>query len=207
MHDTKNPSKVGLSMLGNEQFTWLTKEMRNSRANFLFVISGVSFMIPHTGTHGQSSVPNKDDSWTVFLYEREKLINFFDSLDRQVLLLTGDVHNCYSIKITDNVWEFNSGPLNSRNHLSSHLENIPSTGNVNLDGRSFNIRWSSYFLPDVPSDKLHFPFFCIIQINNVFNNPIMDNADRWVAFPDPQVVCQFYSGTTGELSYAESITK
>ncbi|MDX9880466.1 MAG: alkaline phosphatase D family protein [Prolixibacteraceae bacterium] len=207
MHDTKNPSKSGLSMLGKIQYNWLLEEMKNSKADFHFVISTVSFMIPHTGTHGKIGVPDKDDSWTAFLWEREKLLNFFDGLGKKVFILTGDVHNSYSIKITDNVWEFMGGPLSSRNHLSSHLDNIPPTGDVNLNGRPFNIRWSSYFLPDIPSKKLHFPIFCIVQINNVFNNPIVDNTDRWVKYPNPQVVFQFYSGITGELLYAESVTK
>ena len=62
---------------------------------------------------------NKDDAWTVFFDEREKLINAWDKLDKPVFVLTGDLHNSFVIKITDNVWEMASGPHNSNNHWAS----------------------------------------------------------------------------------------
>ena len=47
---------------------------------------------------------------------------------------------------------------------------------------------------------------CVVQVNNVFNNPLKAGQDRWVAFPRPQVIFQYYDGMTGELQYAEAIT-
>ena len=44
-----------------------------------------------------------------------------------------------------------------------------------------------------------------MQINNVFNNPQNLTDTRWVAFPKPQVIFQYYDGRTGQLRYAESI--
>ena len=44
-----------------------------------------------------------------------------------------------------------------------------------------------------------------MQVNNVLNNPLRPGQDRWVAYPRPQVVFQYYDGLTGELRYAESI--
>jgi alkaline phosphatase D len=207
MHDTKNPWKQGLSMLGEKQYNWLVNSVKKSKADFIFVVSSVSFMIPHTGTHRNIEVAGKDDSWTTFLEEREKLLNVFDNLDSKVFILSGDVHNSYSIEITDNVYEFLGGPISSRNHLSSHLNNIPPTGKVKNGGREFNIHWSTYLLPDTPNDKKNIPVFCVININNVCNNPVNNNSDRWIEYPNPQIVFQWYSGKDGKLLYAESIRK
>jgi alkaline phosphatase D len=44
-----------------------------------------------------------------------------------------------------------------------------------------------------------------VQVNNVFNNPLEADKARWVAFPHPPVVVQFFDGLTGDLLYAESI--
>jgi len=44
-----------------------------------------------------------------------------------------------------------------------------------------------------------------VQVNNVFNNPLKLGEDRWVAFPQPQVIFKYYDGLTGELLYAEAI--
>ena len=44
-----------------------------------------------------------------------------------------------------------------------------------------------------------------MQVNNVFNNPIEPDDTRWIAFPRPQVIFQYYNGKTGHLAYAESI--
>lgn len=40
-------------------------------------------------------------------------------LAQPVFLLSGDLHNSFVIKITDNVWEFASGPHSSGNHIVS----------------------------------------------------------------------------------------
>ena len=45
----------------------------------------------------------------------------------------------------------------------------------------------------------------VVQVNNVFNNPVEEGEDRWVKFPHPQIIFQYYSGWTGKLLYAESI--
>ena len=67
------------------------------------------------------------------------------------------------------------------------------------------IRWSSWFLSDIPRDQLLHPTYCVVQVNNVFNNPRKLGDTRWVAYPRPQVIFQYYDGRTGELKYAESI--
>jgi len=205
MHDVNEPDKPGLSMLGPTQRDWLLKGVRKSDADFLFVISSVNFMVPHVGG-GAIRATNKDDAWTVFLDERETLIEAFDALDQPVLLLTGDLHNSFAIRITENVWEFASGPHNSNNHWITDEGGRPANGRFQYGPRPVEIRWSTSFRPDIPRDQLLHPHFCIVQVNNVYNNPKrLGGEPRWVAFPRPQVVFQYYDGRTGELEYAESI--
>ncbi|HEY2932903.1 MAG TPA: alkaline phosphatase D family protein [Acidobacteriota bacterium] len=204
MHDVENPGKPGISMLGQKQKAWLKREMSASDADFFFVVSSVNLTVPHVGG-GAIRASNKDDAWTVFLREREELIAFWDSLGRPVFVLTGDLHNSFAIKVTDRVWEFASGPHNSSNHRAGDEGDRPANGVFDSRGRKVEIRWSSYFLDDIPRPQLRFPFYCVVQVNNVFNSPPQAGETRWVAFPRPQVIFQYYDGLTGDLRYAESI--
>jgi alkaline phosphatase D len=204
LHDTRNPTKKGLSMLGKRQKAWLMDGMRDSDADFLFVVSSVNMTIPHTGG-GYGTVIGKDEAWTVFIDEREQLIEFWDALDQPVMVLTGDLHNSLAIKITDNVWEFASGPHNSMNHPMTSESNRPPSGDFEYNGRNVNIRWSTYFHDDISRDNRVYPHYCVVQVNNVFNNPLELGGERWLSFPQPQVIFKFYDGLTGELKYAESI--
>ncbi len=204
MHDTREPDRPGLSMLGRQQREWLLDGMRQSDADFLFVISSVNFMVPHVGG-GAVRAENKDDAWTVFLDERERLIDFWDQLGKPVMVLTGDLHNSFVIQITDNVWEMASGPHNSNNHWASDEGDRPANGKFKYGPREVDIQWSSYFRTDIPRDQLKGPGYCVVQINNVFNNPQRVGGERWVAFPRPHVIFQYFDGYTGKLRYAHSI--
>ena len=204
MHDTRNPDKPGLSMLGPRQRKWLMDGTRESDADFLFVVSSVNFMVPHVGG-GAVRATNKDDAWTVFFDEREKLIEHFDKLNRPVFVLTGDLHNSFVIRITDNVWEMASGPHNSNNHWASDEGDRPPNGKFKYGPREVDIRWSTYYRTDIPRDQLLYPTYCVVQVNNVFNNALKLGGQRWVAYPRPQVIFRFYDGRTGRLRYAESI--
>lgn len=209
MHDTSDPFKK-VSMLGPVQRDWLIEGVQSSDADFVFVVSSVNFMVPHVGG-GAVRGSNKDDAWTVFFDERERLIDVFDELDRPVLVLTGDLHNSFAIQITDNVYEFASGPHNSHNHWASDEGDRPANGPFQYGPRPVDILWSTYFRTDVPRDRLAHPTYCVVQVNNVFNNPIVFDqpdqppVDRWVAFPQPQVIFQYYDGRTGQLRYAHSV--
>jgi alkaline phosphatase D len=204
MHDTKDPYKKGISMLGLVQRDWLIEGMKNSDADFIFVVSSVNFTVPHVGG-GKVRSTNKDDAWTVFFDEREKLINVWDSLNKPVLVLTGDLHNSFAIKITDNVWEFASGPHNSQNHHAGDEGDRLANGPFKYGPREVDIRWSTYFRSDIPRPMLKRPTFCVVTINNVFNNPKQPGKDRWVAYPKPHVLFQYYDGKTGNLQYAEPV--
>lgn len=204
MHDLDNPNKKGISMLGLEQKAWLKEGMKNSDADFLFVVSSVNLMIPHVGG-GAVRAKNKDDAWTVFLEEREEMIRFWDGLGKPVLVLTGDLHNSFAIKVSERVWEFASAPHNSQNHRASDEGDRPANGIFDSRGRKCDIRWSSYFLNDIPRPQLRHTFYCVVQVNNVFNNPLEIGEERWVAFPRPQLIFQYYDGHTADLRYAEAI--
>ena len=204
MHDTREPGKPGLSMLGQEQREWLLEGQKRSDADFHFVVSSVNFMVPHVGG-GKVRAENKDDAWTVFLDEREKLIDFWDALPVPVFMLTGDLHNSFVIRVTDNVWEFASGPHNSQNHVASDEGDRPPNGPFQYGPRQVDIRWSTYFRPDIPRALLKYPTYCVVQVNNVFDNPLRPGAKRWIAFPRPQVIFQYFNGKTGALRYAEAV--
>ena len=208
LHNVDNPGNPKATMLGKQQLNWLKTEIKKSKADFLFIVSSVNFMVPHVGSGGGSdkqATIKKDDAWTVFLKEREELIEFWDGLDKGVFVLTGDLHNSFAIKITDNVYEFASGPHNSINHAPMKDEGgRPSNGKFKYGPRECDIRWSSYAMEDIPRAHRTFPHYCVVQINNVFNNPVKRGGERWFAFPHPQVIFHFHDALTGDLRYSES---
>lgn len=208
MHDVKKRDKPGTSMLGKSQQEWILQSMKESDADFFFVVSTVPFMIPHSGAGGfEADEENKEEAWTGFFDERELLIREWDKIGKKVFVMTGDLHNSFAIKITNNVWEFCCGPHNSVNHVPKLDEsNRPATGKFKFGPRECDIRWSSYVLPDVPRHDRLFPHFCVVQVNNVFDMPKKSDEVRLVAFPHPQIIFQYYDGRTGELAYAESIS-
>lgn len=206
LHDIKNPAKKGVSMIGRTQRNWLINAMRRSKADFFFVVSSVNFMVPHVGGGGHHfDAATKDDAWTVFLEEREMLINFWDSIGKPVFVLTGDLHNSFAIKITDRVWEFASGPHNSVNHRAIDEGGRPVNGPFKYGPRACDIRWSTTAMEDIERMNRMFPHYCVVQVNNVFNNPIKRGDTRWIAYPKPQVIFQYFSGLTGKLAYSETI--
>lgn len=200
IHNKNDPWKKGISMIGEAQNSWLKEEMEKSQADFLFVVSSVNFTIPHVGP----GPPGKDEAWTAYMNEREDLIEFWDSLNKPVMVLTGDLHNSFVIKITDRIWEFASGPHNSGNHILENEGNRPPTGDFEYNGRKVNIRWSTFFPNDVLRPRMS--VFCTVEVNNVVNIPVTPGETRWVVYPQPYVVLKYYNGVTGELLYAESVT-
>jgi phosphodiesterase/alkaline phosphatase D-like protein len=210
MHDVQQRDKPGVSMIGRHQRDWLLASMRDSDADFFFVISTVPFMIPHTGSGGATpgkNPENKEESWTGFFDERERLITEWEKLGKKVFVLTGDLHNSFAIRVTDDIWEFCCGPHNSVNHVPANDESgRPATGKWKFGPRECDIRWSSYILPDLPRLERLYPHFCVVQVNNVFNMPTRLGDKRLVAYPHPQVVFQYYDGRTGDLDYAEAIS-
>ncbi|HBM79074.1 MAG TPA: alkaline phosphatase, partial [Verrucomicrobiales bacterium] len=187
LHNVDKPDNPEATMLGKQQLKWLMDGIRESKSDFIFVVSSVNFMVPHVGSGGgtdKQAKIKKDDAWTVFLQEREELIEFWDGLNKAVFVLTGDLHNSFAIKITDNVYEFASGPHNSINHAPMKDEGgRPANGRFKYGPRACDIRWSSYAMEDIPRANRTFPHYCVVQVNNVFNNPVERDGERWFAFP------------------------
>jgi len=211
MHDVSNPNKPGISIMGKEQKEWLKREMANSDAEFFFIVSSVNFTVPHEGGTGGSKADGKpgqggrDDAWTSYIEERKEMIDFWGSLNKPVFLMTGDLHNSFAVQVTDRVWEFASGPHNSRNHALGAEGNRPVNGPFNSRGRDVDIKWSTAINNDVPPGLRYTPSYCVVQVNNCYNNPVEEGKDRWVPFPVPHVIFQYYNGLTGDLLYAETI--
>lgn len=207
-HDSRDPAKKGISMLGKEQREWLLREMAASDAEFLAVVSSVNFMIPHDGAGGMSAhAADKDDAWTAFVDEREQLIAAWEKIDKPVLVFTGDLHNSFAIRVTPKIWEFCCGPHNSRNHPLGSEGRRPPNGRFVSRGRECDIRWSTFYLDDTPRELRGQPVYAVVQVNNVFNNPIVPGQDRWIAYPQPQLIVKYHNGLTGELMYAEAVRK
>lgn len=211
MHDTRNPNK-DVSILGREQFDWLLEGLEKSDADFIFIVSSVNFMIPHIGGEAiRGGGANKDEAWTVFLRDREKLIETLDKMPQPSFILTGDLHNSFAIQITDNVYEFASGPHNSNNHYSKDEGDRPANGPYQYGPRPIDILWSTYLRPEIDRGSLLHPTYCVVQVNNVFNNPLVygkpagNTPERWVAFPRPQVIFSYFDGRSGKLRFAHSI--
>jgi len=61
-------------------------------------------------------------------------------------------------------------------------------------------------MDDMPGATRRMPHYCVVQINNVFDNPLKPGEERLKAFEHPQVIFQFYDGLTGKLKYAEAIS-
>ncbi len=206
MHDVEN-RRADKSMLGQRQKDWLRIDMKASTAEMFFIVSSVNFTIPHVGGTNDTAgaPPNKDDAWTVFLKEREELIEFWSTLGKPVFVLTGDLHNSFAIKITDNVWEFASGPHNSGNHPVTSEGGRPINGRYDSFGRPVDIRWSTYITPETPNHLRNRVVYGVVNVNNVFRNDRDSRRPAWVPYKRPQVVFQYYDGVTGDLLYAETI--
>ena len=210
LHDFDNPGRPDVSMLGKKQMDWLMDGLRESKADFRFLVSSVNFMIPHIGSGGgadKAGDVKKDDAWTVFLHDRERLIETADGTGKPTFILTGDLHNSYAIKVTDNVYEFASGPHNSINHAPEDDEgDRPANGKFQYGPRECDINWSSYAMTDMERLDRQFPHYCVVRVKNVFNQPQRaEGPDRWVAWSKPHVMFCFYNGFTGELAYVETI--
>jgi len=208
MHDIKKPFQPGVSMLGKKQKFWLKKHMKESDADFLFVVSTVNLMVPHVQVksrmHLKEYFKNKDEAWTAIAAEREELIKFWDSLGKPVFVLTGDLHNSFVVKISDNVYEFASGPHSSINHTLEHESYRPANGNFKSRGRSSEILWSTFLHNDIENIVRKRPNYCVVKVNNTFRQPVKEGVDVWAAYPKPQVIFQYYDGLNGELLYAQS---
>jgi phosphodiesterase/alkaline phosphatase D-like protein len=192
------------TMLGEGQKDWLLRRLKESEADVVFILSSVSFVIPHL-SEGPDGID--DQSWTGYIRERDELLKAFESSGKTVILLTGDLHNAFSVQISERIWEFSVGPIGSLNRATGRLDDtgVPSNGPYSSAGVDTTIGWSTHYLTDTPRQNRRMPVYAIVQMNNAFDSPDMKGNSRSVAFEKPQVVVQFYSASTGRLLYAESV--
>jgi hypothetical protein len=50
------------------------------------------------------------------------------------------------------------------------------------------------------------PIYTVIRVNNAYNIPREDGSDRWIAYPEPQIIIEFHDGFTGDLTFAYSVS-
>lgn len=197
-----------LFVLGDAQKQWLIDGVRETDAEFIFLISPDPWTIYHTAAHvGGSDTDDKGDGFPSFLHERKELLAVLDKLDKPVLIFTGDVHASASVKITDNVWEMMCGPLGSTGHPIATLGNPPRGGKWKSMGREVEIRWVTGFPNNLPYQRIRNSYYGVVQVNNVLKTAKPKGSGyQWVAYDQPQVVVQWYDGYTGKLAYAETVT-
>ena len=207
--DTRSRRRSSLNsdaptMLGEEQKRWLLERIEDSTASILFVLSSVSFTIPHV-----SNTPKgiDDQSWTGYAAERAELFQAFEDSGKTVILVSGDLHNAFSVKINDRLWEFSAGPIGSLNRAIGEPDGsgVPPNGPYLSAGIDTTIRWSTHYFRDTPKQARRTPIYATIGVNNVFDNSDADGNARWIAYPRPQVSIRFYDAGTGNLKYAESV--
>ncbi len=192
------------TMLGEEQMDWLAKRLQKSDADFVFLLSSVSMVIPHVS----GAPPNTDDqSWSGYSQERAELLELLEGSGKTVIIVTGDLHNAYSIRISDSIWEFAVGPIGALNRTVEEGQSdfVGANGPVRQGELNADIRWGTWYHDDTPTRHRRTPTYTVFKVNNVLNSPDANGAARWVAYERPQVVVQFFHANTGALLYAESV--
>lgn len=212
LHDKNKPADANTTMLGKKQEEWLFENVKKSKADFIFLVSSVNFAVPHDNGawygKGAASV-GKDDGWTAQLPERERIIKLTETLGKPVFILTGDLHKSFVARITPGFYDIASGPHTSGNHRLGDAGGSPASGYYNSGDRLINLLWTStQYRNDSKRDTSFkgWPIYTVIKVNNAYNVPNADGTDRWIAYPEPQVIIEFHDGNTGELSFAYAVS-
>jgi hypothetical protein len=111
------------------------------------------------------------------------------------------------VQVTDNVWEFMIGPINSAGHPLGTLGLPPLGGLFDSEGRTVKIKWLAGFPDNVHYSRLRNTYYGVVNVNNVMRASKPEGTGyQFVPYDEPQVVVQFYDGYTGRLQYAEGIS-
>ena len=204
--DIRSPKQF---LLGETQRRWLVEGAKNTDADFIFIISSTGCVIPHSAYHvkPENGTVSKGDGFPGFVHEREMILNELDALKKPVIFLTGDVHNSLAVEITDNIWEFMAGPMNSKAHPIGTVGNMPYGGWYNNEGRDVKVKWVAGFPNELHYSRLHGTYYAVVRVNNVFKTAKPEGAGyQFVAYDAPQVVVRFHDAYSGRLLYAEGIS-
>lgn len=207
-------------ILGRQQTEWLLSGVRRTECDFVFIVSPDPWMVHHTALHmlalhspellddpPEKYRRPKGDGFSSFLHQREKLLDALDAVGKPIIIITGDVHNAMSLRVTDNIWEILAGPLNSARHPIGTCGGMPTGGKWNSLGRDVLVRWAAPSPNEVPYWQNHNAFYCIVQVNNILGCPRRhEEGYQWIAYDAPQAVIRFHDAYTGKLVYAESIS-
>ena len=194
-------------ILGAAQRKWLLEGVKQSDADFIFIISPDPWVIYHTSHHVGGDTKPKGDGFASFVHEREVLLKALDDLGKPVLIFTGDVHNSIAAQISDNVWEFLCGPMGSTAHPIGTAGNMPYGGWWDSQGRKVKIKWVAGFPNNVKYERLRNTYYTVVQVNNIAKSAKPSGpGHQWTAYTAPQVIVRYHDGYTGKLVYAESIS-
>lgn len=215
LHDKTNLADPNTSMIGPVQKQWLFDELKKSDADFVFIVSSVNLALPHDNGvwygRGSGGV-GKDDGWTAHLHEREELLKVAESLHKPVFFLTGDLHKSFVARVAPGVYDVGTGPHTSNNHRLGDAGGSPPSGWYQSGDRLVNVLWSSnQYRNDSGGNAGQasgkgWPIYTVIRANNAYNIPDAEGKDRWIAYPEPQVVFEFRDGYTGDLVFAHSVS-
>jgi len=196
-------------ILGETQRRWFLDGAAKSTADFLFVISPDPWVIYHSGYHvrPEAGTGSKGDGFCGYVRERELLLDALDEIDKPVLVFTGDVHNSFAAQITDNVWEFMCGPMNSAGHPIGTAGLPPFGGWFDSEGRAVKIKWVAGFPDNTHYSRIRNTYYAVVNVNNIMKAARPEGTGyQFVSYDEPQVVVQYYNGYTGKLVYAEGIS-
>lgn len=213
LHEKSGEGTLPKTMLGATQKAWLESELRKSDADFIFIVSSVNLAIPHDNGvwYGQGlASATKDDGWTAQLKERAELLEIAGSLGKPVFFLTGDLHKSFVARIAPGLYDVGTGPHTSGPHRLGDAGGSPPSGWYDSGDRLVNLLWSSNQYRN-DSDKKRgpgqdWPVYTVVKVNNAYNIPDKAGKDRWIAYPEPQVIFEFHDGYSGELLFAHSVS-
>ncbi|MDW7695467.1 alkaline phosphatase D family protein [Flammeovirgaceae bacterium SG7u.111] len=97
------------SMLGSEQYKWLTQNLKSSQATWNLIGNQVIFAdLNMSPIYPQS--PRNLDSWDGFPIEKQKLLSFLDSSSiKNTIFLTGDTHSSWAFEVPSEQKRYNKG--------------------------------------------------------------------------------------------------
>ena len=198
-------------LLGETQRRWLVDGVKRTDADFVFIVSSVGVVVPHSAFHvkPEGGDRSKGDGFPGFVHERELILAELDRVDKPIMFFTGDVHASVSAQITDNIWEFMVAPFSSNGHPIGTLGNMPFTGWYDSEGRWVRIKWVGSGPNNVHYSRLHRTFFAVVRVNNVFSCPRPDGEGpgyQFIPYQYPQVMVTWYDGYTGAHVYGETVS-